>query len=141
MNRGALAALGLCWLALVFAGCGSGGGEGTSAEPPGSPGAGQAEVEALAIPPASFRIRDASNEFVVEEALDRYLRRHTRGAHPTCRRVGGQTSRDYYCFFSAPGRLGRRRWINFLVEPGSGAVKVSAAGTEKAPHAQNHASR
>ena len=132
MNRGALTALGLCGLALALAGCG-GGGEGTGAEPPGSPGAGQAEVEALAIPPASFRIRDTGNEFAVEEALVRYLRRHARGARPVCRRVGGPPSRDYYCFFSTPGQPGRRRWINFLVEPGSGAVKVSAAGTKKAP--------
>ncbi len=122
-------------MALALAGCG--GGSGTSTEVPNGPGdSSQAEVEALAIPPASFRIADAGNEFVVEEALDRYLRRHVPGAHPTCRRVGGATSRDYYCFFAVRGEHGQRRWINFLVEPGSGSVKVSAAGTQEAPPAR-----
>jgi hypothetical protein len=120
-------------LALALGGCG-GGGDATIAEPPSGAGdSSQAEVEALSIPPGSFSIDDAGNEFVVEEALDRYLRRHVTGARPTCRRIGGATSRDYYCFFAVPGEHGRRRWINFLVEPGSGAVKVSAAGTQEAP--------
>jgi hypothetical protein len=120
-------------LALAVAGCG-GGGSGTVTEPTSGPGdSSQAEVEALSIPPGSFSIDDAGNEFVVEETLDRYLRRHVPGAQPTCRRIGGATSRDYYCYFAVPGEHGERRWINFLVEPGSGAVKVSAAGTQKAP--------
>jgi hypothetical protein len=122
-------------VALALAGCGGGGGgAGAVSEAPSAGGdAAQGEVEALSIPPGSFSIADAGNEFVVEEALDRYLRRHVHGAHPHCRRIGGTTSRDYYCFFAVPGERGKRRWINFLVEPGSGAVKVSAAGTQQAP--------
>jgi hypothetical protein len=120
-------------LVLAVAGCGGGGAQASTEAPSGPGDSSQAEVESLSIPPGSFSIADAGNEFVVEESLDRYLRRHVPGARPTCRRIGGATSRDYYCFFAVPGEHGLRRWINFLVEPGSGAVKVSAAGTQEAP--------